>query len=167
MPHFDYFPRPGETDPYESLVTQVYFFRNKVFVSIFAFFMKFWTLRRIFWKKYTYRYHRLRRATFGHFWNFPMITNIWLSCENYYNGILHKILFLGYLGTTWLFTKLAGSSGEDSEIFFENNWKLLFCNNVSKPSRNGNFLPYLRGEIGQENDKLEIVILRTVSSLFM
>ena len=50
-----------------------------------------------------------------------MITKIWLSYENYYNGILHKILFLGYLGTTWLFTKLAGSSGEDSEIFFENN----------------------------------------------
>ena len=31
---------------------------------------------------------------------------------------------------------------------------------MSKPSRNGNFLPYLRGEIGQDSDKLEIVMLK-------
>ena len=40
------------------------------------------------------------------------------------------------------------------------NLHFALCNNVSKPSRNGNFLPYLRGEIGQANDKLEIVMLK-------
>ena len=54
------------------------------------------------------------------------------------------------------------ATGENSEKLFEEieNFHFALCNNVSKPSRNGNFLPYLRGEIGQENDKLEIVMLK-------
>ena len=59
-------------------------------------------------------------------------------------------------------TKEFEMTGEIKEELFERieNFHFALCNNVSKPNRSGNFLPYLKGEIGQEHDKLEIIILK-------
>ena len=51
-------------------------------------------------------------------------------------------------------------TGESDEQSFEEikNFHFALCNNVIKPNRSGNFLPYLRGNIGIEN--MEIIMLK-------
>ena len=54
------------------------------------------------------------------------------------------------------------ATGENEEQMFEQieNSHFALCNNVTKPNRKGNFLPYLKGELGIKDDKIEIIMLK-------
>ena len=54
------------------------------------------------------------------------------------------------------------TTGEVEETKFENleNFHFTLCNNVTTPKRSENFLPYLLGQLGRDEDMIEIIMLK-------